>query len=100
MVKMNNELQIIEAKISKSLNDERKSEENEVIEEIKENPKKFYKYAKKFSKTHEAIGPLLDKNENIITNNEKWLIYWPHNINLYSHNLRSHMKTSLIWIIK
>ena len=70
MVRSKNELEIIEAKISKSLNNERLEKEDSVIEKIKSDSKISYKYAKSYSKTNEGIGPLMDEKGNIITENK------------------------------
>ena len=70
MVAMRNKLAIIEAKLSESLNNERRNEENDAIEKIKENSKFFYKFAKKYSTINENIGPLQDKKGNIINGNK------------------------------
>ena len=48
-----------------SLNDKNIKEENKIINEIKEKPKIFYKFAKRRSKTNESIGPLLNQNGSI-----------------------------------
>ena len=68
---LRNKLEGIEAQISKNYNDRRNLEESKVIEDMKNDPKKFYKYAKKHSKTREEIGPLQDRNGNIFSDNKK-----------------------------
>ena len=70
MVTMKNKLEIIESKIAESLNQDRVKSENTAIDKIKENSKFFFKYAKKFSKCNENIGPLQEKSGNIVNNNE------------------------------
>ena len=41
------------------------------MENIKENPKAFYRYARKKSAVKTPVGPLLDKNGDIISDVEK-----------------------------
>ena len=48
------------------MNNERKENENDVIEKIKTDSKYFYKYAKKYSATNENISPLMDEKGNIV----------------------------------
>lgn len=55
----------IEAKINESHRKERERREIEAISKIKENPKAFYTYIKKFNKTASKVGPLADKNSKI-----------------------------------
>ena len=58
-------IEIIEAEIAKCYNDKRSKEEEKVIGEIKSDPTVFFNYAKKYIKTKESIGPIMDKNGNI-----------------------------------
>jgi len=51
----------VEIKIQDILTVSRKQEEEKAIAAIKENPKFFYKYAAKYSKTKSHIGPLIDE---------------------------------------
>jgi len=60
--------------IEKSLHKSRKSSkthaEKQAIKAIKKNPKYFFAYAKKFSKTSNRIGPLKDKDGNWVHNTQ------------------------------
>ena len=51
--------------------DRRKNKEFDAIKKIKKNPKYFYTYAKKYSKLKSGIGPFLDENEELVTDNFK-----------------------------
>ena len=57
----------IELELQNSYNRERESNEIEATSKIKKNPKYFYSYAKRFSKTKPKVGPLMDPVKNIIT---------------------------------
>jgi hypothetical protein len=61
------ELEETESEISASLYRHRTRIEREKVSQIKSNPNVFYKYARKFSKSAESIGPLLDKEDNPIS---------------------------------
>ena len=63
-----NKIEIIEAEIAKNYNNRRNEEEEKVIGEIKNDPATFYNYAKKYSKTKDSIGPLMDSEGNIHSN--------------------------------
>lgn len=60
-------------KIEKALHDSytcsRQSEETKAINVIKENPKHFYAFAKKYSTTKVDIGPFMDESKNIVSSN-------------------------------
>ena len=49
--KVSLELEEIEVELTNHYNERRKKEEVEAINEMKKNPKYFYTYAKRFSKT-------------------------------------------------
>ena len=58
------ELYDLNTKIKESIEQQELEKETKVLEKIKENPRYFYSYAKRFSKRPSTIGPLLnDKNE-------------------------------------
>ena len=59
IVKLMEELDLIERKIYESKEKRRKLEEDKVIDDIKVNPKAFYKFAKKKSVIKSNIGPFL-----------------------------------------
>jgi hypothetical protein len=61
------ELEETEREISASLYKHRVRIEREKVAQIKSNPNVFYKYARKYSKTAESIGPLLDSQDNPIS---------------------------------
>ena len=58
--KLNKKRAEIEIEIRDSIREEKVKKEMDVIKKIKTNPKAFYSYAKKNSKTHTSIGPLID----------------------------------------
>ena len=57
----------IELKLQTSYANERYNQELDAISKIKVNPKFFYSYAKRFSKTKPKVGPLLDPTTNKLT---------------------------------
>ena len=59
MTKLINEIEIIEKKIKDSYEEKRMKEEEKVIDEIKTNPKVFYRYAKKKRVIKSSVGPFL-----------------------------------------
>ena len=67
MTVMKNKLENVEAKISESYNMKRDNDEDDALEKIKQNSKYFFNYAKKYSKTHDTIGPLIDGKGNIVS---------------------------------
>lgn len=62
--KLLQELQAVERNIKDLYKSDRQLDECRAIGAIKENPKFFFKYAKKYSKTKSEIGPLLDENQS------------------------------------
>jgi hypothetical protein len=64
LISLMSELEETESEISASLYKHRTRLEREKVTQIKSNPKVFYNYARKFSKTAGSIGPLLDKDDN------------------------------------
>ena len=56
----------IEIKLKQSYESEKQSQEKKATESIKNNPKFFYAYAKKHSKSKSKVGPLRDKNNSLI----------------------------------
>ena len=67
ITKINNELIDIQTKLMKSHEKERLLNEKNLASEIKKNAKLFFKYANKFRKTKDCIGPLKDKSGNFIS---------------------------------
>ena len=57
----------IEVKLQNSYANERINQELDAISKIKANPKFFYSYAKRFSKTKPKVGPLIDPSTNRLT---------------------------------
>ena len=55
----------LEIEIRDSIRKEALKKEVDVIEKIKTNPRAFFTYAKKKSKTHTNIGPLVDENNKL-----------------------------------
>jgi len=54
--------------LQKSFAQERKQKEAEATSKIKSNPKFFYSYANRFSKSKPKVGPLIDPDTNKLTN--------------------------------
>ena len=71
IAKINDELVQIQTKVVKSHENERLQNEKRLAKDIKKNAKLFFKYANKFRKTKECIGPLKDKNGNFISDAKK-----------------------------
>ena len=65
LINLNERLNNIYEQIQHSIKNEKTSEEEHAIDAIKENPKVFYSYAKRFSKQRSNIGPLLDKENKL-----------------------------------
>ena len=63
--KLRAELYDIDEKIKTSMNNQRKSQEEKAIKAMKENPRFFYSYAKRFSKIKSSVGPLINKDGNL-----------------------------------
>ena len=68
--KLNRKLVDIELALQHSYKSNRHYNESKAIQAIRSNPKYFYSYAKKFSKSKTKIGPLLDEN-NMYTSSSK-----------------------------
>ena len=66
LLKLMSNLEYIESQISDSLKDTRIKKGNKVIEDIKVDSGKFYKYAKSFAKTKDDIGPLQNEKGEIV----------------------------------
>ena len=64
-------LQTIEQELKDSLTKLRTNKENKVLPEIKQDPATFYSYARTFSKDRTEIGPLMDSNENLVSDSKK-----------------------------
>lgn len=58
----------VEKEIRESHEKQRDWEENQAVKNIKVNPKFFFKYCKKFSKTHARVGPLKAENGEMSRN--------------------------------
>ena len=68
LLKLTNDLQNVEAKISENIEAARFAEEGIAIGKIKEDPSFFYRYAKKFSKKQDTIGPLVKPDKSTTSN--------------------------------
>ena len=68
--KMQKKLLDIEIELQKSYNKEQQENEARAVDAIKANPKYFYSYAKKHSKTKSKVGPLLNKDKELVYDNE------------------------------
>eukprot|EP00111_Clytia_hemisphaerica_P013867 TCONS_00040826-protein len=58
----------IEVLLQKSFAQERKQKEAEATSKIKSNPKFFYSYANRYSKSKPKVGPLIDPDTKKLTN--------------------------------
>ena len=61
----------IDSEIKQSIEDDYKRDEIQAVEQIKENPKAFYKFAQARKKTKCGIGPLRKKDGTLTTNNQE-----------------------------
>ena len=62
-------LKSVEEELEKLYTIRRDRQENDAIQKIKKNPKFFYTYARKFSNVRTGIGPFLDDNDELVTDN-------------------------------
>ena len=60
-------VQLIEEKLTTFYSDRRRKMEDKAISQIKQNPKAFYAYAKRFQKTYSGIGPIISPDGEILT---------------------------------
>ena len=60
-------IEAIEEQLKESYTERRKKLENKAIYKTKKNPKAFYAYAKKFSKTFTGVGPIITEDGKVIT---------------------------------
>ena len=60
--KLENELNLLAVTIRDVIEDELSYKERKAVARVKDNPRYFYSYAKKFSKLKSNIGPLTDKD--------------------------------------
>ena len=63
--KLRAEIYDIDIKIKECINNQQASCEAKALENIKENPRYFYSYAKQFSKQESTVGPLLNESGNL-----------------------------------
>lgn len=63
--KLNKKKSKIEIDIRDAIREEARINERKAIEKIKTNPRAFFTYAKRQSKTYDTIGPLLDKENKL-----------------------------------
>ena len=69
--RLSEQLAGIERQLRESYTSQSTFEENKAVESIKTNPKYFYSYAKKFSKTRTNIGPLKTPEKTLTTSPSK-----------------------------
>ena len=62
---LNRKLNEVHLKIKESHACQQREAEIKAILKLKENPRYFYSYAKKFAKKKTTIGPLLDSENNL-----------------------------------
>ena len=65
------ELVDIELKLQDSYRRSTSAQEQKAVESIKQNPKYFFTYVKKFCKTKPSIGPLLNKHKQFAVDNQE-----------------------------
>ena len=63
-LKLKGKLELIENELKSLYTQRRLGQEKKAIERMKKDPKSFFNYAKKFSKTNTDIGPFFDKDGN------------------------------------
>ena len=63
--KLNTELNLLEIQIRDAIEDELNTKEKKAVTNIKECPRYFFSYAKRFAKTKSNIGPLRDNSGNL-----------------------------------
>ena len=68
--KLSRELIDIEMKLQDSFTLSSTIQENKAIQAIKRNPKYFFTYIKKFSKTKPSLGPLLNADKQFVVDNK------------------------------
>ena len=68
--KLSRELIDIEMKLQDSFTLSSTIQENKAIQAIKRNPKYFFTYVKKFSKTKPSVGPLLNADKQFVVDNK------------------------------
>ena len=66
LLKLRENLESIETKLQSSYETRRNDQERKPINKIKKDPKSFYGYAKRFSKTKSDIGPFFSQDGNPI----------------------------------
>ena len=66
-LKMKESLELIEIKLRDSYTSRRLKKEKDAISKMKSDPKAFYSYAKKFSRTQSDVGQFLDDSGNLVT---------------------------------
>ena len=64
--KLRAEIYDIEQKIKESIANQKKERERKALETIKENPRYFYSYSKRFAKRKSTVGPLLNENGDLV----------------------------------
>ena len=64
------EIHDLDNEIKTSIQTQRKNQEDKAVKIIKENPRYFYSYAKRYSKLKSSVGPLFDEN-GVLTNDPK-----------------------------
>ena len=69
--KLNKELVEIEIKLQDSYSSSTSIQEQRAVQAIKNNPKYFFSYVKKFSKVKPSIGPLLNAANHFATTNDE-----------------------------
>ena len=67
---LKDKLEMIEANLQKSYQDRRSKQENKAIGNMKKDPRSFFSYAKRFSKTNSEVGPFFNKDGDPILESE------------------------------
>jgi len=68
--KLQNEAKDIEKELRQCYEDDREHKEQKAISAIKKNSKYFFNYAKKFSQIKIGIGPLIDRDKNVVNDDK------------------------------
>ena len=67
-LKLKDQVEVIEKELKDSYDKRRMNQEKEAWNKMKRDPKAFFKYAKKFSKSTSDIGHFIDQNGDVVTN--------------------------------
>ena len=66
LIKLRAELYDLNYKINQSINNQHQQRQNIAVERIKSNPRYFYSFAREHNKLRSTVGPLLNKDGDLI----------------------------------